>query len=89
MTGRGLQGRRQAQSILLVAILMDALAALILLTPSTTMGGAMMPVPGFPTGSIILAVGMALNVMGIAWMVRILRADPEGGRSSWRAFRRR
>ena len=91
MTGLGLERRRMARGILIATIALDAmLAALILMAPSS-MGGDFPPFPephGNSLGTIMLAVGGGLHLVGLAWMVRIVRADPEGGRSNWRAFRR-
>ena len=84
MTGRGLAGRRLARAILFATLLIDGLVAMILLNPSGMMG----PLPGEPAGlevPLILAVGILVNVFGLAWMARIVGADPEHHRSWWRA----
>ena len=85
MTGRGLRGRRVARRIIAVAIGLDAFVALLLINAPRGMGG------GFGPPSIvewlIPAAGVALNVIGLAWMIRIYRSDPEAHPSFWR-FRR-
>jgi hypothetical protein len=88
MTGRGLNGRRHAQRILLTAIALDVLLALLFLLQPYAIGPMSVP-PDVPLGPITLGLGGVLNLVGLAWMVRILRANPEGGRPSWRAFRHR
>jgi hypothetical protein len=40
---------------------------------------------GLPLGSLIVAIGIALHLGGLVWMVRIYRADPERHVSSFRA----
>jgi hypothetical protein len=89
MTGRGLVGRRTARFILLATIAMDAPLALLLLAPPNMMGGPMRIPTGIPLGTITLALGSVLNLVGLAWMIRIYRTNPEASRSSWRAFRHR
>jgi hypothetical protein len=89
MTGRGLNGRRQARRILLTAIALDVLLALLFLMQPHTMFDSTSAPPDVPLEPITLAPGIILNLVGLAWMVRILRANPEGGRPSWRAFRHR
>jgi hypothetical protein len=39
-------------------------------------------------GWLVPAVGVAVNIAGLAWMIRICHADPEAHPSFWR-FRRR
>jgi hypothetical protein len=87
MTGRGLAGRRQARRILFTAIALDLFVVLVFVSQPSTMGGPFGPPP--LTAYVVPAFGILLNLIGLAWMVRIIRADPEGGRTSWRAFRRR
>ena len=87
MTGRGLRGRHAAQRILLAAILLDALPVLLFASAPNTMGGGWFPEP--PRFMwLIPAFGIALNLVGLAWMIRIVRADPEGHHSFWRSKRR-
>jgi hypothetical protein len=87
MTGRGLRGRGLAQMILAATLAIDALAALLFTASPHCMCPMFNEPPsslGLPLGSVIAAVGIALHLGGLAWMVRILRADPEGHRSWWR-----
>ena len=90
MTGRGLHGRHLARLILIAAIALDVLLALLLYVWAP---GTMSPMWSEPPSRLVsfipTAFGIALNLAGLAWMVRIVRADPEAGSSSWRAFRRR
>jgi Flp pilus assembly protein TadB len=88
MTGRGLHGRRLARLILFVAIALDILLVLLFVSQPNYMS----PMSSEPPSRLVLlipAFGIALNLAGLAWMIRIVRADPEAGASSWRAFRRR
>ena len=73
--------------MLLTAVAIDALVAFLFLSASITMGGPMfLEPPSFPW--LVPAIGIGLNVIGLGWMVRLYRTDPEAGRSSWRATRR-
>ena len=93
MTGRGLAGRRQARLMLFAAIALDAFVVFLFVAQPATMGGpntsGPMFIPVEPPSRLVWLVpafGILLNVVGLAWMVRILRADPEGGPSAWRAI---
>ena len=88
MTGRGLHGRHLARLILYVAIALDVLLALLVYVWAPNTMGPMFSAPPRHMW-LIPAFGIALNLAGLAWMIRIVRADPEAGSSSWRAFRRR
>ena len=85
MTGLGLRRRRTAQLLIALAIGLDAVVAWWLLNPPHTMG----PDLGPPSGLVllILLAGVAANVIGLVWMIRIYRSDPEAHPSFWR-FRR-
>ena len=85
MTGRGLRGRLAAQRILLAAILLDALAVLLFASAPNMIGPMMSEPPRFMW--LIPAFGIALNLVGLAWMIRIVRADPERHPSFWRSKR--
>jgi Flp pilus assembly protein TadB len=39
---------------------------------------------GVPVGTLVVLAGFGMNLIGLAWMIRIYRADPEGRRSWWR-----
>ena len=87
MTGRGLRGRRLARLMLLVAIALDVLLVLLLMSAPNTMG----PMFDHPPRHVWLipAFGVALNLAGLAWMIRFIRADPEAHPADWRSGRRR
>jgi hypothetical protein len=90
MTDRGLRGRELAQMILVVTLAIDALVALLFIATPHCMCPMFNEPPsliGLPLGSVIAAIGIALHLGGLAWMVRILRADPEGRPASWRFLR--
>ncbi len=87
MTGIGLRGRRTARGLLLLAIALDALLALLFLAAPTSRGPMFQEPPAMPLW-LVPVVGIGLNLLGLAWMIRLYRADPEAGRSSWRATRR-
>jgi hypothetical protein len=75
--------------ILVATLAIDALVALLVIAaPGSCMcpmySDPPPPLIGLPLGSLIAAIGIALHLAGFAWMVRILRADPEGHRSWWR-----
>ena len=87
MTGRGLRGRQQARLLLGAILALDAVLAFLFVAPPNTIGPMFEAPPsplGLPLGSVIVAMGLALHLGGLAWMVRILRADPERHRSWWR-----
>ena len=86
MTGRGLRGRHAAQRILLAAILLDALPVLLCASAPNMIGPMSSEPPRFMW--LIPAFGIALNLAGLAWMIRIIRSDPEGHPSFWRSKRR-
>lgn len=86
MTGRGLRGRHLAQLVLLTAIVPDVLAAMLFLTAPNFMG-PMVSEP--PSGLILLpAFGIALNLAGLAWMIRLYPSDSEARPSAFRFARR-
>ena len=59
------------------------LGAIALLWPP--IDGAMFDVPPpDPLSMSLPALGFVVYLIGLAWMIRIYRADPEGHRSSWR-----
>ena len=87
VTGRGLRGRRMAWLILAAALVLDALVVLLFASAPSTMGGGgwFREPPRFVW--LIPAFGIALNLAGLAWMIRIVRADPERHASFWRSKR--
>lgn len=86
MTGRGIAGRRRARLVLIAALALDALVAFLFVSAPGTMGPLRVEPPS-PLEWVLLPFGVLLNIAGLAWMVWILRADPEGGPSAWRAIR--
>jgi membrane protein YdbS with pleckstrin-like domain len=82
MTRRGLRGRRLARLMFVSAIAPVALLALLFLAAPQTMG----PDPG-PSVQWFAAAGVALYVLGVVWMIRIYRLDPEAHQSFWRSNR--
>ena len=78
MTGRGLAGRRQARRILFTALALDAFVVFLLMSPTPFIGPMFDGPPWPPLWIVTAAFGILMNVVGLAWMVRILRADPEG-----------
>ena len=89
MTGRGLAGRRLARRILFTALALDAFVAFLLLSAPSNIGPMFDAPPSPPLWIVTAAFGILMNIVGLAWMVRILRADPEGPPRSWRATRER
>ena len=90
MTGPGLRGRRAARGLLFAAVAIDVLVVLLFATAPHGIGPMIEGPPlafGLPLGSLIVAIGIAHHLGGLAWMIRILRADPEAHASSFRATR--
>jgi hypothetical protein len=87
VTGRGLHGRRLARLLLVGVLALDVVLALLVATAPTGMGG---PFPSNPlafSGWLIAALGITLHVGGLAWMVRIVHAEPDAHPSFWRSRR--
>jgi hypothetical protein len=87
MTGRGLAGRQRAQAMLFIACAVVVFEAFLFITAPS---GCMCPMPGEPPpmlGWLVPAIGIGGQALGIAWMIRIYRADPEAAPSSWRSKR--
>jgi hypothetical protein len=87
MTGRGLAGRRTASLMLQVTIVVDAFIAFLFIAGPRSIG-AMQFGPPSMLEWLVPVVGVALNLVGLVWMVRIYRADPEAHSSFWRSHRR-
>ena len=81
MTGRGLRRRRMAQAMLALAFVPAPMFALLLLAAPHFMEQQSFLVSNIP------AIGVVAYVLGLLWMVRIYRADPEARPSPFR-FRR-
>jgi hypothetical protein len=78
---RALRGRRLARLMFAAALIPLAVAAFFFVAAPNFTGGFYDP---GPIGLLVPAIGVAALVVGLAWMVRILRADPERDAKSWR-----
>jgi hypothetical protein len=87
MTGRGLRGRRQARAILFIAFGLDLILVFVFVSAPDFMGPMFASPPRFAW--LIPAVGIALNLAELGWMIRIYRTtvDPESHPSNWRSLR--
>jgi hypothetical protein len=86
VTGRGLRGRRLARLMLVAVLATDALVALLFIATPNCMCPMYIEPP--PVSQLLVpAVGVGAQAIGLAWMIRIYRADPEGHRSWWRFHR--
>jgi len=86
VTGLGLRGRRLARLMLAIVVGIEAVVAFLFLTAPPS--GPLYVEPPGAVGWLVPAVGVAVNIAGLAWMIRICHADPEAHPSFWR-FRRR
>jgi hypothetical protein len=87
MTGRGLRGRRLAR-LMFVAAIVPALLTSFLFVAAPHTSGPMFAEPPDPlVASIVIGAGILAYVVGLAWMIRIYRADPEAHKSFWRSRR--
>jgi hypothetical protein len=83
VTGRGLRGRRLARLMLVAVLATDALVALLFIATPNCMCPLYIEPPPFSQW-LVPAIGVGAQAIGLAWMIRIYRADPEGHRSWWR-----
>ena len=88
MTARGLWGRRAARLIVATTLALDAFLAFWILTLPAIGGGPYVDDGRPQLGWLIVAVGAALHLAGLLWMIRIAWADPEAHPSFWRSLRR-
>jgi len=86
VTGHGLNGRRVARRMIAIAIALDAVVAWLLLQAPRGTGGGWSAPPSVVLWLVPL-IGVVTNVIGLVWMIRIYRADPEARPSSWRSQR--
>jgi hypothetical protein len=86
MTGRGLRGRRLARLMLVAVLAIDALVALLFMAAPSCMC-PMYSEPPPVLHWLIPAIGVGVQAIGLAWMIRIYRAGPEDHRSWWRSKR--
>ncbi|HEX2754464.1 MAG TPA: hypothetical protein VHM48_03315 [Candidatus Limnocylindrales bacterium] len=83
MTGRGLQGRHLARLLLLAAFALDLIPAFLFVSAPNFIG----PMSAEPPSRLVWlipAVGIALNLAGLAWMVRLYLSDSEARPSAFR-----
>lgn len=82
MTGRGLRGRRRARALIVLAVV----CGIVTLLACVAQPGYMRPMFAATPWPVQLlpVVGLAIYFIGLGWMVRIYRADPEPYRRSWR-----
>ena len=80
---RGQLGRQIGRAMIALAVGGIALTAFMLISAPTMMGGG--PMTGTPVWTYAFyALGGLGVVVGLVWMVRIHRADPEPERHAWR-----
>ena len=88
LMGRGVRGRRIARLMIVIAIVLPVTLGALVLSASRGMGGGpWSEPPDFTLPAIILGAGILAYVIGLAWMIRIYRTDPETHRSFWRSRR--
>lgn len=82
MTGRGLQGRRVARQMIRVAFA----CGVALLVGWIALPGYVHPMFGSVPWYVdwLPVVGVAIYFLGLGWMVRIYRANPEPDAHNWR-----
>ena len=82
MDGSGLRGRRTARGLIVLAILYG-LASVFLWVAQP---GFMDPMfhPWRWHQAVIPILGVASYFLGLGWMIRIYRAQPEPGERTWR-----
>jgi hypothetical protein len=76
------RGREIARGLVIAVLVLLASVAILFLNIPNTMGG-----PSFEpnlTEWILPGLGVLGILVGLAWMWRILRADPEPDSSAWR-----
>jgi hypothetical protein len=87
MTGRGLEGRQTARAMIALTVLCGVATVLAWVAVPGLMGamsGPMIrgPEPWF--APLIPVAGVASYFVGLGWMVRIYRANPEPDTKGWR-----
>ena len=83
---RAWRGRAWARAMFAGAITLVVLLAILVIAAPNSIGGPMMRPSWFvaAVAMIVPAAGVLGPVIGLAWMWRILRADPEPDSRSWR-----
>jgi hypothetical protein len=67
----------------IVAVLLSIGGAWVLLSAPPPMSGEPTSVPGLPNRLVVIVVALAVEVVGLAWMVRIFRG-PRDEPPLWR-----
>lgn len=80
---RARRGRRVARQTFGAVVFVLLLTAFLFVAAPNSMGGQMGPGPG-PIALVVPAIGILGLTVGLLWMVRILRADPDPDVKSWR-----
>ena len=78
---RARRGRRLARMMFAAAIIALAVYAFLFVAAPNFTDGFYNP---GPIGLLVPAIGVAALAVGLVWMIRILRADPEPDAKSWR-----
>src|SRR5690349_19874503 len=77
---RGQQGRRIGRAMIGLTIVLVIVAAIVWVADPKPMFGA--TIPSWPfTPPLLGVIGM---IVGLAWMIRIHRANPEPDQHAWR-----
>jgi len=80
MTGRGLRGRRAGFAVIAMTTLVLLVFGMLIVLGPSSMG------PPAPDGVLLLSgAGVLGIVIGLGWMIRIYRADPEAHDSFFRS----
>jgi hypothetical protein len=87
MTGRGIRRRRLARFLFVPAIVPAVLIGALFMFPPNMIGPMYTEPPDPLLPAIVIGAGILAYVVGLAWMIRIYRADPEAHRSFWRSRR--
>lgn len=82
LTGLGLRGRRMARAMLVLAVVPFVVVAFLVFAAPATMGPQPSLFDFWPAW-----LGIVIAVVGLVWMIRIYRADPEAHPSFWRSRR--
>jgi hypothetical protein len=83
MDGRGRRGRSIARGLIVLAVLCGFLTFVVGWIAQPGFMRPMLYSEPWPV-TLVPFVALALYILGLGWMVRIYRADPEPDRRSWR-----
>jgi|GEM_PF-3898366 len=76
------------RAMIALTILVIGLAGFLIIGAPGTMGGGMMDysprIGPFPDGVLVVLISVVGLVIGLVWMIRIHRADPEPDQHAWR-----